>query len=398
MLRPIGQIAAPLAQQYGTSITQRATGLQRTATAIWRSLQGGIQPVQYANGARCIKIKVGHSGKTFGLGRQQDCVAKQPKLRTFSQASAVTNESVVSQRDDDAGQVSGVQTTLAVSITRRGVGLHSGVESIVTLLPAPAGTGRSFIVEGSNQSSQEIPAHVDYVSDTRLSTAVRAGDCTVQTVEHLLSALQGLGVHNVRVQMTGGNEIPLLDGSASGWVAACKEAGIVPAVDGNGKHVERRSRTLKEVVTVREGDAWVAGFPSARPMLTYGIHFPQVPAIGGPHWYTYTPEEGPGTSFENDVAPARTFGVFEQFEQLRVAGLIKGGSLENALVCSISKGWLNPPLRFPNEPCRHKLLDLIGDLALAEVDGSGFPNAHVVAYKASHTLHVKFAKALLQKM
>lgn len=126
--------------------------------------------------------------------------------------------------------------------------------------------------------------------------------------------------------------------------------------------------------------------------------FLQVPAIGGPHWYTYTPEEGPGTSYENDIAPARTFGVYEQFEQLRAAGLIKGGSLENALVCSISKGWLNPPLRFPNEPCRHKLLDLIGDLALAEVDGSGFPNAHIVAYKASHSLHVKFAKALLQTL
>jgi UDP-3-O-[3-hydroxymyristoyl] N-acetylglucosamine deacetylase len=89
--------------------------------------------------------------------------------------------------------------------------------------------------------------------------------------------------------------------------------------------------------------------------------------------------------------------VYEQFEQLRAAGLIKGGSLDNALVCSVTKGWLNPPLRFPAEPCRHKLLDLIGDLALAGAKGfAGLPTAHVVAYKASHALHVAFAKAFLR--
>eukprot|EP00249_Psilotum_nudum_P018543 c26858_g1_i2 orf=218-694(-) len=122
----------------------------------------------------------------------------------------------------------------------------------------------------------------------------------------------------------------------------------------------------------------------------------EVHAIGS-QWFSFIHCDS--LAFKVEIAPARTFGIFEQIEQLRNAGFIKGGSLDNALVCSLEKGWLNPPLRFLNEPCRHKLLDLIGDLALCGQNGNpGVPVAHIVAFKASHALHSMFGKALLDSI
>jgi UDP-3-O-[3-hydroxymyristoyl] N-acetylglucosamine deacetylase len=118
--------------------------------------------------------------------------------------------------------------------------------------------------------------------------------------------------------------------------------------------------------------------------FTYGIDFDVLPI--GNQWHSWQPDK---EDFSTEIAPARTFGLAHQIEQLRSAGLIKGGSLDNALVCD-DRQWLNPPLRFPNEPSRHKLLDLIGDLSLL----GKFPQAHFLAYKASHQLHVRLAQRL----
>jgi UDP-3-O-[3-hydroxymyristoyl] N-acetylglucosamine deacetylase len=120
--------------------------------------------------------------------------------------------------------------------------------------------------------------------------------------------------------------------------------------------------------------------------FTYGIDFPYQ-AIGN-QWHSWSPGE---ENFATEIAPARTFGFAEQIEQLQQAGLIKGGNLENALVCS-HQGWVNPPLRFTNEPARHKLLDLVGDLSLL----GQLPTAHIIAYKASHKLHTQLAQKLVQ--
>jgi UDP-3-O-[3-hydroxymyristoyl] N-acetylglucosamine deacetylase len=139
---------------------------------------------------------------------------------------------------------------------------------------------------------------------------------------------------------------------------------------------------------VYQGDAFVAALPSPTIRFTYGIDF-ELPAIGN-QWHSWTPEQ---ESFAEEIAPARTFGLAHQIEALRDRGLIKGGSLENALVCDRS-GWLNPPLRFPNEPARHKLLDLVGDLSLLGT----YPVAHFLAYKASHNLHIQLAKKLVQQL
>ncbi|HIK45573.1 MAG TPA: UDP-3-O-acyl-N-acetylglucosamine deacetylase [Leptolyngbyaceae cyanobacterium M65_K2018_010] len=273
------------------------------------------------------------------------------------------------------------QKTLAKAVLRQGVGLHGGEWVTVKLCAAEAGAGRYF-VRTDLPDQPTIAADLELVDQTVLSTELRRGNATVRTVEHLLAALVGLGVDNVRIEING-PEVPLLDGSALGWVEAIQAAGRI------GQHQPRSPLTLGQAITVQEGDAWVAAFPAAATRLTYGIDF-EVAAIGN-QWFSWVPTPDPydPEGFVNQVAPARTFGLAHQVEYLQRQGLIKGGSLDNALVCS-HEGWLNPPLRFDNEPVRHKLLDLIGDLSLL----GGLPRAHLVAYKASHHLHVELAKAL----
>ncbi|MGB5714212.1 MAG: UDP-3-O-acyl-N-acetylglucosamine deacetylase, partial [Waterburya sp.] len=139
---------------------------------------------------------------------------------------------------------------------------------------------------------------------------------------------------------------------------------------------------------IRENDSFVAAVPASVTRVTYGIDFPYA-AIGN-QWHSWNPAQG---SFASEIAPARTFGFADQIEQLQQAGLIKGGNLENALVCS-HQGWVNPPLRFTNEPARHKLLDLVGDLSLL----GQLPTAHLIAYKASHKLHTQLAIKLAESV
>ncbi len=211
----------------------------------------------------------------------------------------------------------------------------------------------------------------------------------MRTVEHLLAALAGSGVDDARIEIDG-SEVPLLDGSAKDWVEAIAQVGVVAAGDSECQEAGEISSSwvLQEPVWVYQGDAFVAALPAPTIRFTYGIDFEQS-AIGN-QWYSWTPSQ---ESFAEAIAPARTFGLVHQIEGLRNRGLIKGGSLENALVCDDS-GWLNPPLRFSNEPVRHKLLDLVGDLSLLGT----FPVAHFLAYKASHNLHIQLARALAQQI
>lgn len=268
------------------------------------------------------------------------------------------------------------QHTLKTTFERSGVGLHTGISIRLRVLPAPPGRGRYFVrVDFSNPP--EIPARVEAVSQTLLSTELAQGEARVRTVEHLLAALAGLGVDNARIELDG-PEVPLLDGSAQPWVEAITEAGRVAQAP------ERSRWQVSQPVWVQQGDAFVVALPAAETRLTYGVDY-DLPAIGC-QWYSCDLAE-----FALAIAPARTFGLAHQIEQLRASGLIKGGSLKNALVCG-PQGWLNPPLRFDNEPVRHKLLDLIGDLSLL----GPLPQAHILAYKASHTLHTQLTQRLLQ--
>lgn len=270
------------------------------------------------------------------------------------------------------------QCTLAGSIELSGVGLHSGTVTRVRVQPAPPNSGRYF-VRLDLPDAPIVPAQIQRVHQTVLSTELVADTASVRTVEHLLAALAGMGIDNARIEIDGA-EVPLLDGSAQPWVEAIAQVGVAPQDE------PRTVLPVLEPLWIRDGDAFVAALPSDTLRFTYGIDFESA-AIGN-QWYSWSPAQD---AFEVAIAPARTFGLAHQVDYLRQQGLIKGGSLDNALVCDASK-WLNPPLRFSNEPVRHKLLDLVGDISLLGY----FPLAHLLAYKASHRLHAQLAAQLAQ--
>lgn len=264
-------------------------------------------------------------------------------------------------------------------IEKSGVGLHTGVLTKVRVLPAAVGEGRYF-VRVDLPGVPVIPARVDAVVSTTLSTELGWQDARVRTVEHLLATLAALGVDDARIEIDG-PELPLLDGSAAEWIEALPQAfpGRAMGTRERGPQVQ-----ITQPVWVQQGDAFVCAMPASQTRFTYGIDF-SVPAIGN-QWHSWEPVS---EDFATEIAPARTFALADQIQQLRDRGLIKGGTLDNALVCG-ADGWLNPPLRFSDEPVRHKLLDLIGDMSLLGT----IPVAHYLAYKASHQLHIQLAQKI----
>ncbi len=269
-------------------------------------------------------------------------------------------------------------TTLLDPVTVRGIGLHSGARVAVTLKPAAAGSGRCFR-RIDLPTPVTIPASLGCVRESMLSTELGEPGQAVRTVEHLLATLVGLGIDDVEMEVDG-PEMPLLDGSAQEWLAAIATVGLKQQASPDNPV------GITAPITLQDGGAFVAAFPAEQRRFSYGIDFSYAPI--GKQWFTWKPEV---EDFATAIAPARTFGFADQVEQLRAAGLIKGGSLDNALVCDHEK-WLNPPLRFADEPVRHKLLDLLGDLSLL----GEIPAAHYVAYKASHKLHTQFAQLLYE--
>lgn len=255
-----------------------------------------------------------------------------------------------------------------------GIGLHSGETTTVKVIPENSPQGRYF-VRIDLPKKTIIPAKIDYLATTTLSTELANGEAKIRTVEHLLAALMGCGVENARIEIDG-SEVPLLDGSAKLWVEQLNFNDSLKTIPIKGE--------ISEPIWVRDGDAFVAALPSSELCFSYGVDYPY-PVIGN-QWFSWYPQK---ESFINAIAPARTFGFANQIEELKSMGLIKGGSLDNALVCD-KNGWLNPPLRFENEPVRHKMLDLIGDLSLLGT----IPQAHFLAYKASHLLHTQLVKKL----
>ncbi|KAL1828990.1 hypothetical protein ACET3Z_007402 [Daucus carota] len=287
-----------------------------------------------------------------------------------------------------------LQQTIANSIQLSGITLHSGKITTVKIYPELAQKGRYFYF-----NSRIIPASIQHVNSSPLCTTLCKSNHTIRTVEHLLSALEATGVDNCRIEIIDpssqdnlSTEVPIFDGSAREWVDAIERVGLKVAEDSSGSSCEKLAPFLNEPVHVRKNDSFIAAFPLPKGCLTYGINFPQVPAIGC-QWFSTASLDDPW--YTREIAPSRTFCIFEEVQTMRNAGLIKGGSAENALVCSADKGWLNPPLRFHDEPCRHKVLDLIGDLSLLAQNGNqGLPVAHIVAYKGGHALHADLVRLL----
>ncbi len=265
-----------------------------------------------------------------------------------------------------------MQQTLAQPFTLTGLALHSGLRTKVTVSPAPVDHGRQF-----RQGAAHLPALVDWVKPSALSTGLSGEHFSVRTPEHLLAALIGMGIDNCLIELEGA-ELPILDGSALPYVRAIEQVGL--------QIQDQRARVLviTQPVTVHDGDRFVAAFPDTCLRLTYGIDFPGT-AIGV-QWTSWviTP-----ATFSLELAGARTFTTLAQIKILQSLGLIQGGSLECALVADTTT-WVGQQPQWPDEAARHKTLDLLGDLALT----GATVQAHVVAYKAGHELHGQLARRL----
>jgi UDP-3-O-[3-hydroxymyristoyl] N-acetylglucosamine deacetylase len=269
-----------------------------------------------------------------------------------------------------------LEQTIAAPLEFSGVGLHSGAPVTMRLLPAPAGSG--IVFRRTDLDNFEIPAIGRFVAKVSYATSLMRQGVLIQTTEHLLSALIGMGVDNVIVEVDN-LELPILDGSAQPYVKAFLGAGI---------RTQRRRREIVRVlraIEVREGNKFIGVYPGPGYRILYTIDFPA--PVGHESACIDLAAETYGTY----IAPARTFGYQADEKMLRDMGLIRGAGPENAIILD-AKGPLNGPLRFPDEYVRHKILDLIGDLALAgrRIEG------HVVAERAGHAMHTALVSRLLK--
>lgn len=268
------------------------------------------------------------------------------------------------------------QRTLRRQISCAGIGLHSGHKVTLTLRPAPADTG---IIFRRTDVGIEIPATVKHVSAVHYATVLGRDGATVETVEHLLAALVSVGIDNVVVELTH-NEVPIMDGSAAPFLFLVQEAGIKRLA------APRRYMKILRPVQVANSDKRIAIYPSDHFKVSYTISFDH-PVLR----HQSRTERITEHSFAESIAPARTFGFLKDVEALRQNGLALGGSLENAIVIG-DAGVLNA-LRFEDEFVRHKILDVVGDLALV-----GHPIVgHVVVHRGGHALHTALAAQLLHE-
>ena len=271
-----------------------------------------------------------------------------------------------------------VQRTLRRSISCAGIGLHSGKKVTLSLKPAPSDFGIRF--RRIDLGGLEIPATVSHLGGISYATGLTKEDGSVDTVEHLLAALVSMSVDNVIVELNT-PEVPIMDGSASPFIYLLQEAGI--------KRLSAPRRYLKVTrpIALSRGDKRIAVYPSDHFKVTYSISFDH-PLLRHQARTLRISED----TFLEDIAPARTFCFLKEVEQLRQNGLALGGSLDNAIVIG-DTGVLNNALRFEDEFVRHKILDVIGDLALV-----GHPIVgHVVAHRGGHALHTAFAARMLEE-
>ena len=293
------------------------------------------------------------------------------------------------------------QRTVKADIQISGIGLHTGEISTVTIKPSSAGAGIKF-KRTDLAKPVTIKGIAEYVSHTQRSTNLKKGDTEIRTVEHILAALGGLQIDNVDIEVNG-VEIPILDGSALPFIEAIKEVGIEELTE------ERKLYKVREAVTYKDEEtgAEITVLPSDKFEVAVMVDY------DSPYVSSQFAELKSMETFEKEIAPARTFAFLNEVEALLDNGLIKGGSLDNAIVIAnrsmsedeltslakkldrpsvaINQGILNTTeLRFDNEPVRHKLLDLIGDLMLA-----GTPlQCKIIASKPGHKANTSIAKAL----
>ena len=250
---------------------------------------------------------------------------------------------------------------------------------LVRLVPAPPDTGYVFI--RTDLGGFEIPASVEWVAHCSYATTLMRTGVMLSTVEHLLAALRGGGVDNVYIEVDN-LEIPIMDGSSEQFTEIIERAGLVE------QPVARRSLLVREKISIEHGDRHISIEPAESFEIDCVIDFPH-PMIGIQHFRV----ELTNGSFGREIAAARTFGFTDEIETLRRANLIRGGSLDNAIVLT-AEGMLNQTgLRFNDEFVRHKILDIVGDLALLGIPIQG----RVTAHKSGHILHAALMTKLLRQ-
>jgi UDP-3-O-[3-hydroxymyristoyl] N-acetylglucosamine deacetylase/3-hydroxyacyl-[acyl-carrier-protein] dehydratase len=270
------------------------------------------------------------------------------------------------------------QRTLKNTYFFEGKGLHTGTYAHMKVMPAPAGFGiRFYRVDLEGQP--EIEALAQNVTNTSRSTTIGCGEAQAVTIEHIMSALTGLGVDNARIELDN-QEVPILNGSAEPYVKAFQADGL------EDQGVPRQYITLPlaiEVSDPRTG-SWVKIEPADAPSAHITVDF-NSPVLGvqQAHWDEQT-------DYASEIAPCRTFCFYREIEPMLKNNLIKGGDLSNALVVTDTGYMDDPVLHFPDECGRHKLLDLLGDFRLA----GGYLNARITAFKPGHPINTKAAKAI----
>ena len=270
------------------------------------------------------------------------------------------------------------ETTIQRSVEVSGVGLHSGVPVKLRMSPAPAGSG--IIFRRPDLENFPIPASWKHVARVSYATSLMRQGVLIQTTEHLLSTLYSFGIDNVALEVDN-LEVPILDGSGKPFVEMLRAAGL--------RQLRRKRRYLRirRPVTVEDEDGGkrISIIPHDSFRLTCDIDFPR-PIGRQSIEMEVTPER-----YAEELSPARTFGFERELDQLREMGLIRGAALSNAL-CFTEAGVLNPEgLRFADECCRHKALDLIGDLALIGRPLLG----HVIAERAGHAMHTALVAKIM---
>lgn len=270
------------------------------------------------------------------------------------------------------------EKTIQRAVSCSGIGLHSGKPVNLRMLPATENTG--VIFRRSDLGGAEIPVKQEFITQVNYATSIRNGHIRVLTVEHLLAALYGVGINNVIIEIDS-DEVPIMDGSAVPFVKMLATAGTV--------RLDRYNYFLQilEPIEAKEGDRFIGVYPSDHFEISYTISFNHPWLRKQEKTIRITRD-----SFIRHLAPARTFGFLHEIELMRAKNLALGGSLENAIVLT-EHGILNEHLRFPDEFVRHKIMDLVGDLALLNYRLLG----HFVAYKAGHHLHSELVSKILEQ-
>ncbi len=274
------------------------------------------------------------------------------------------------------------QKTIAHEVGYSGIGIHTGQEVSLRFCPAQAGKG-IFFKRIDLPGQPIIPATFEYVFDTSRSTNLALQDIKIYTVEHVLAAVRAYEIDNLCIELSG-IEPPAGNGSSDVFVDLIEKAGV------KEQEESRELIQLQEPVYYSEGDIHIVALPYHEYRISYTLHYPNSPALGTQFHSVAVTQE----NFKNEIAPCRTFALYEELSHLIDRGLIKGGSLDNAVVIKDQAVISKNGLFFSNEMVRHKILDVIGDLSLV---GMHFL-AHIIAIRSGHTANFHFAKKLFNRI